>query len=87
MAFEIFYAPDACKDALKLKRAGLKEKASKLLDIIAVNPFCNPLPYEKLVGDLTGVYSRRINRQHRLLYEVDKTKHIVRVLRMWTHYE
>jgi Txe/YoeB family toxin of toxin-antitoxin system len=81
------YTKDAQKDAKKLARAGLKEKAQKLLDLLASNPFQTPPPYEKLHGDLTGAYSRRINIQHRLVYQVLKDQKTVKVLRMWTHYE
>ena len=71
----------------KLAAAGLKDKARELLDILKVNPFQSPPPYEKLVGDLSGAYSRRINIQHRLVYQVLKDEHTVKVIRMWTHYE
>ena len=67
--------------------SGLKRKAQDLLEVLAVNPFQNPPPYEKLVGDLTGAYSRRINIQHRMVYEVFDAERTVRVLRMWSHYE
>jgi len=85
--WEIVFAKDALKDAKKLSAGDLREKAQALLDVLAQDPFQNPPPYEKLVGDLAGAYSRRINIQHRLVYEVFKKEHIVRVLRMWTHYE
>jgi len=85
--WSVVYAKHALKDAKKLSAAGLKEKAQDLLDILANDPFQNPPPYEKLVGDLDGAYSRRINIQHRLVYEVFKKERAVRVLRMWTHYE
>ncbi|MBD2118064.1 MAG: Txe/YoeB family addiction module toxin [Microcystis wesenbergii TW10] len=71
----------------KLNSSHLKNKAQMLLDILQVNPFQNPPPYEKLVGDLNGVYSRRISIQHRLVYEVIQSEGIVKILRMWTHYE
>ena len=77
----------AVKDSGKLKSAGLDEKAKRLLRIIEENPFQTPPPYEKLIGDLNGMYSRRINIQHRLVYAVDEETKIVRVLRMWKHYE
>jgi len=80
-------AKHALKDAKKLAAAGLKDKAQKLLDVLGHDPFQNPPPYEKLVGDLDGAYSRRINIQHRLVYEIFKKQHSVRVLRMWTHYD
>jgi toxin YoeB len=83
----VVYAKHALKDAKKLAAAGLKEKTQELLDVLSADPFQNPPPYEKLVGDLEGAYSRRINIQHRLVYEVFKKERTVRVLRMWTHYE
>lgn len=83
----LVYAKHALKDAKKLSATGLKDKAQELLDVLANDPFQNPPPYEKLVGDLNGAYSRRINIQHRLMYEVFKKERTVRVLRMWTHYE
>ena len=87
LKWQLLYAKAAQKDAKNLAAAGLKSKALTLLEIIAENPFCNPPPYEKLVGDLTGAYSRRINIQHRLVYQVLETEKIVKVLRMWSHYE
>lgn len=87
MKWSIVYAKDALKDAKKLAAAGLKPKAQHLLEILASDPFRNPPPFEKLVGDLEGSYSRRINIQHRLVYEIFKKERTVRVLRMWTHYE
>jgi Txe/YoeB family toxin of toxin-antitoxin system len=83
----VVFAKHAVKDAKKLAAVGLKGKAQELLEVLANNPLQNPPPYEKLVGDLEGAYSRRINIQHRLVYEVFKKKRTVRVLRMWTHYE
>ncbi|MDB5873648.1 MAG: addiction module toxin, Txe/YoeB family [Ramlibacter sp.] len=85
--WQVVFAKHALKDAKKLSAAGLREKAQALLDLLAQDPFQNPPPYEKLVGDLHGAYSRRINIQHRMVYEVFKKERIVRVLRMWTHYE
>lgn len=85
--WRVVYAKRALKDAKKLSAAGLKEKAQELLDVLAQDPFQNPPPFEKLVGDLAGAYSRRINIQHRLVYEVFKKERTVRVLRMWSHYE
>jgi len=85
--WQLVYAKHAQKDAKKLAAAGLKEKALELLAVLAADPFQNPPPYEKLVGDLAGAYSRRINIQHRLVYEVFPKERTVRVLRMWTHYE
>ena len=87
MIWELVYAKHAMKDAKKLAASGLKSKAQELLDVLASDPFQNPPPFEKLVGDLTGAYSRRINIQHRIVYEVFSKKKIVRILRMWTHYE
>jgi Txe/YoeB family toxin of toxin-antitoxin system len=87
VSWEIVYAKHAQKDAQKLSASGLKGKTQALLAIIKENPFQNPPPYEKLVGDLSGAYSRRINIQHRLVYEVLQEKKIVKVLRMWSHYE
>lgn len=87
MKWTVVYAKHALKDAKKLSAAGLKDKAQALLDVLAVDPFQNPPVYEKLVGDLEGAYSRRINIQHRLAYEVFKKQRTVRVLRMWSHYE
>lgn len=85
--WDVVFAKHAVKDAKKIATGGLKEKAQELLAILATDPFQNPPPYEKLVGDLAGAYSRRINIQHRLVYEVFPKQRIVRVLRMWTHYE
>lgn len=85
--WQLVFAKHALKDAKKLSAAGLRDKAKALLDVLAQDPFQNPPPYEKLVGDLEGAYSRRINIRHRLVYEAFKKERIVRVLRMWTHYE
>ena len=85
--WEIVYAKQAVKDAKKLAASGLKPRAQELLAILAVNPFQNPPPFEKLVDDLAGAYSRRINIQHRMVYEVFTKEQTVRILRMWTHYE
>ena len=87
MSWEMVYAKHAQKDAQKLAASGLKSKAQELLAIIKENPFQNPPPYEKLVGDLSGAYSRRVNIQHRLVYEILQEEKIVKVLRMWSHYE
>lgn len=87
MSWEVVYAKQAMKDAKKVAASGLKPKAQELLAILAADPFQNPPPYEKLVGDLAGTYSRRINIQRRLVYEVFAQENTVRVLRMWTHYE
>ncbi len=87
MTWVVVFAKHAQKDALKLAAAGLKPKAQELLAVLRANPFQNPPPYEKLVGDLAGAYSRRINIQHRLVYQVLTDDHTVKVLRMWSHYE
>ncbi len=87
MTWKVVFAKQAVKDARKLAGAGLKAKAQRLVTLLAADPFRNPPPFEKLVGDLEGAYSRRINIQHRLVYEIFKKERIVRVLRMWTHYE
>ena len=83
----IVYTAHARKDAKKLSASGLRPKAEELLAILAKNPFQNPPPYEKLVGELSGAYSRRINIQHRLVYQVLTDSKTVKILRMWTHYE
>jgi Txe/YoeB family toxin of toxin-antitoxin system len=85
--WHLVYAQQALKDARKLAAAGLKSNAQGILEILAADPFQNPPAFEKLVGDLEGAYSRRVNIQHRLVYEVFKKERTVRVLRMWTHYE
>ena len=87
MAWEIVYTKQAQSDASRLLKAALKQKALLILGIIEQNPFQNPPPYESLVGDLAGFYSRRINIQHRIVYQVYKTEKIVKIIRMWTHYE
>ncbi|GAB6194689.1 Txe/YoeB family addiction module toxin [Desulfocastanea catecholica] len=87
MTWDIVFTKQAQKDAKKLTTAGLKTKAQKLLEIIRENPFQKPPPYEKLIGDLVGAYSRRINIQHRLVYQVYQQEHIIKILRLWTHYE
>ena len=87
MTWEIVFTKQAQKDAKKLAAAGLKDKASELLEIIRENPFHTPPRFEKLVGDLAGAYSRRINIQHRLVYEVLEKSKIIKIIRMWTHYE
>lgn len=87
MSWQVVFAKHAVKDAKKLAAAGLKPKAQELLEVVAKDPFQNPPPFEKLVGDLAGAYSRRINIQHRLVYEVFVPERVVRVLRMWSHYE
>ena len=87
VSWQLVYTKHAQKDAKKLAAAGLKSRALELLAVLAADPFQNPPPYEKLVGDLAGAYSRRINIQHRLVYEVFSKERVVRVLRMWSHYE
>ncbi len=87
VTWNLAYSKYALKDAKKLSAAGLRDKAQALLDILENNPLQNPPPYEKPVGDLQGAYSRRINIQHRLVYEVLRKEKTVRILRMWTHYE
>ena len=87
VSWEIVYAKQAMKDAKKLAASGLKPKTQELLALLAGDPIQNPPPYEKLVGDLAGAYSRRINIQHRIVYEVFTKEKTVRILRMWTHYE
>ena len=86
MSWQVVYSRHAQQDARKLASAGLKQKAQELLAILVADPFQNPPSYEKLVGDLAGAYSRRINIQHRLVYEVFIQEKTVRVLRMWSHY-
>ena len=86
MSWRLVYTKHAQKDAKKLTSARLKKKAENLLAIIQSNPFQNPPPYEKLVGDLAGAYSRRINIQHRLVYQVIEEQNTVKVIRLWTHY-
>ncbi|MGH9661896.1 MAG: Txe/YoeB family addiction module toxin [Bryobacteraceae bacterium] len=87
MNWELVFTRQAQKDAKKLAAAGLQNKAEHLLAILARNPYQTPPPFEKLVGDLAGAYSRRINIQHRLVYQVPDDVHVVKVLRLWTHYE
>jgi Txe/YoeB family toxin of toxin-antitoxin system len=85
--WQLVFTKQAQKDAKKIAHSGLKPQAERLLEIIKVNPFQNPPPYEKLVGDLSGAYSRKINIQHRLVYQVIEDIKTVKVIRMWTHYE
>ena len=87
MSWQVVFAKHAVKDAKKLAASGLKPKAEELLSVLANDPYQNPPPFEKLVGDLAGAYSRRINIQHRIVYDVFAKQRTVRVLRMWTHYE
>jgi toxin YoeB len=86
VAWDVVYTKQAQVDARKLSAAGLKTRAEALLEVLASNPFQTPPPYEKLVGDLQGFYSRRINIQHRLVYQVLKDQKVVKVIRLWTHY-
>ena len=85
--WRIVYTRQAQKDAKKIAAAGLRQKAEKLLEILSENPFQTPPPFEKLIGDLVGAYSRRITIQHRLVYQVLQEIKTVKVIRMWTHYE
>lgn len=87
MSWELFYTKQAQKDAKKLASSNLRAQAERLLEILRKDPFANPPPFEKLVGDLAGAYSRRINIQHRLVYQVYPKEKAVKVLRMWTHYD
>jgi len=85
--WKVVFTKQAQKDAKKLSTSGLKSKAEEIIDILKINPYQNPLSYEKLVGDLSGAYSRRLNIQHRLVYQIINDDKVVKVLRMWTHYE
>ena len=85
--YRLVFTKQAQKDARKLSSSGLRPKAEMLLEILESNPFQNPPPYVKLIGDMTGAYSRRINIQHRLVYQVPEDLKIVKVIRLWTHYE
>jgi len=87
VSWEVVYTKQAQKDARKLSSSGLKSKAQELLDIVKKNPYQTPPPFEKLVGDLVGAYSRRINIQHRLVYQIYEQDKIIKVIRLWTHYE
>lgn len=87
MSYQLVFTKQAQKDAKKLASSGLRPKAENLIAILQVAPFQSPPPYEKLIGDLTGAYSRRINIQHRLVYQVFESECIVKVIRLWTHYE
>jgi toxin YoeB len=85
--WRVVFTKQAKKDAKKLAAVGLRPKAEKLLDILRENPYRTPPTYEKLLGDLSGAYSRRINIQHRLVYQILDNEKVVKVIRMWTHYE
>jgi Txe/YoeB family toxin of toxin-antitoxin system len=87
VSWELVYTKQAQKDAKKITASGLKKKAEGLLELIRKNPYQTPPPYEKLVGDLSGAYSRRINIQHRLVYQVYEEESIIKIIRLWTHYE
>lgn len=87
MTWKVVYTKQAQKDAKKLAASKLKKKAQKLIELLKQDPYQKPPPYEKLVGDLSGAYSRRINIQHRLVYEILEAERTVKVIRMWTHYE
>lgn len=87
MTWELVYTRQAQKDAKNLESAGLRSKVQELLAVLASNPFKTPPPYEKAVGDLIGAYTRRINIQHRMVYQVLEEERIVKILRLWTHYE
>lgn len=87
MSWQLFYTKQAQKDAKKVASAGLKQKAEELLEMLRQDPFKTPPPFEKLVGDLVGTYSRRLNIQQRLVYQVYNDERIVKIIRLWTHYE
>ena len=87
MTYELVYTTQARKDAKKLKGSPLATKARELLDVISENPFADPPPFEALIGDLKGAFSRRINLQHRLVYQVYEDQGVVKIIRLWTHYE
>ncbi|MDQ3199558.1 MAG: Txe/YoeB family addiction module toxin [Verrucomicrobiota bacterium] len=87
MSWSIVFTKQAQKDARKIASSNLKSQAQRLLNLVATDPFQNPPPYEKIVGDLAGAYSRRINIQHRLVYQIYEAKRTIKVIRMWTHYE
>jgi len=87
VSWQLYYTRQAQKDAKKLSAVGHQTKARQLLGILQKNPFQNPPPYEKLMGDLAGAYSRRISIQHRLVYQILREEKAVKIIRMWTHYE
>ena len=87
VSWRLVFTKQAQKDAKKIAQSGLKSQANSLLDLLRDDPFQNPPPYEKLIGDLSGAYSRRISIQHRLIYQVLKDIHMIKIIRMWTHYE
>ena len=86
MAWQILFTKQAQKDAKYITKSGLREKVEVLLDVLAINPLQTPPPFEKLVGDLDGAYSRRINIQHRLVYQILKKEKVIKIIRMWSHY-
>ena len=85
--WKVVFTKQAQKDAKKLSTSGLKSKAEKIIELLEYNPYETPPPYEKLVGDIAGAYSRRVNIQHRVVYQIMNDEKIVKVIRMWTHYE
>lgn len=87
MSWRLVFTNQAQKDAQKIAQSGLKTQANRLLDLLREDPYKSPPPYEKLIGDLSGAYSRRINLQHRLIYQILPDINIVKIIRMWTHYE
>jgi toxin YoeB len=87
VSYQLVFTKQAQKDAKKLASSGLRSKAESLMAILQIDPFQTPPPYEKLIGDLAGAYSRRINIQHRLVYQVFESERVVKVIRLWTHYE
>ena len=87
MTWRLVYTKQARKDAKKLASSGLKEKAKSVLSIVSDNPYQTPPPFERLLGDLAGAISRRINIQHRLVYQVIEEEHTIKIIRMWSHYE
>jgi len=87
VSWRLVFTKQAQKDAKKIAQSGLKAQAKRLLDLLRKDPLQNPPPFEKLIGDLTGAYSRRINIQHRLIYQILEDIHTVKIIRMWTHYE
>lgn len=87
MSWRLVFTKQAQKDAKKIAQSGLKAQVIRLLELLRENPYQTPPPYEKLVGDLTGAYSRRINIQHRLIYQIIENSNTVKIIRMWTHYE
>lgn len=87
VTWKLVYTKQAQKDAKKIVSSGLKDKVTELLEVLTKDPYAAPPPYERLIGDLAGACSRRINIQHRLVYQVYEKDHVIKILRMWTHYE